>query len=967
MPRPFPRRPVPRALAAALAAVGPILQGCGGGGDGTTAPPSVTAPPAATPPSTTPPPAPLAVRLPVDTARPGAPLRVVVAGAPALVDGTLGGVALRLARQDDSTLVALVPEVPAGSQPLRLTVDGRTGGATVTVRDALAVPSPTAALEAALDATLAAYASPTPSAGFTATEWNAARAAADSVVRLARQRLAGASAAEQLAAARLVLALPVRPATTAVESGPLAGPLASPASLAYFHTFATAASPVFTVGCARAVGSATLSVGAYLGGLGALVAGAFVPGVNLLVAPFGAAVAFRAAPTVRTDVAALPEACAVAEGINVQALGATVFESGQAVAADLVLRARAMSGSDARSGAAAGVTGMVEEIHAAARGLPSAFGALVPTLPVRLGALPALPATARALSASAVRVVEVTPATVTLGASAGSDGRARLTATTTATAETPFTATLAHADDPALRTTVSGTVRPAAAVRVTVSPATATITGLQRTQRLTATVSGATDTTVRWSSSDPLIADVSPSGEVTSRASGTVTIRATSVADPARSGSATITVVSGIAVTLSPANARIAIGRTGRFVHAVTGTDDVRVRWSSSNPAVASVTEAGDVTGVALGTTTIRITSVADPSASATASLLVTSDAIAVTVTPSSATMSIGESRTFGATVSGTTVQGVTWSSSNSAVAFVDQAGRVTARANGTATITARSNHDVSKFGTATVTVGASAPGTPSGVTRLTSGVVVTISGSEGSERLFVITVPPNAARLEVKSIGGVGDLDLFVSRAAPPTPSSYNCASEGSNNTELCSIANPTAEEWYVLVLGFEPFSGATLTATVTLDGGTTPTSPTSPPPAGAPTSDASCAAYWRPILVNNGPSWRLVRLFIEGEDHHAPRDYADRNYLRFPTDGSSRWTYSFFTGGVQVYNDGQPFGFRYDTTYLRGASCVLSYVNQLGQPGQIALIGYASGELRLGWADPQGNLLYDWYWARR
>ena len=54
--------------------------------------------------------------------------------------------------------------------------------------------------------------------------------------------------------------------------------------------------------------------------------------------------------------------------------------------------------------------------------------------------------------------------------------------------------------------------------------------------------------------------------------------------------------------------------------------------------------------------------------------------------------------------------QGVTWSSSNAEVALVDEAGLVTAIAEGTAVVTATSSADSSKSASCTVTVTASAP-----------------------------------------------------------------------------------------------------------------------------------------------------------------------------------------------------------------------------------------------------------------
>ncbi len=133
----------------------------------------------------------------------------------------------------------------------------------------------------------------------------------------------------------------------------------------------------------------------------------------------------------------------------------------------------------------------------------------------------------------------------------------------------------------------------------------------------------------------------------------------------------------------------------------IPGTD---VFWSVQNPNIATVSNAGVVTGVALGSTQVAA-SVNGKSGIAT--ITVSPAAVAtVTVTPSPLPMSVGQTTQLAATVkdqNGTVVTNrvVTWTSSNPAVAAV--AGDVvTGVATGTATITATSE---GKSGTASVTV----------------------------------------------------------------------------------------------------------------------------------------------------------------------------------------------------------------------------------------------------------------------
>ena len=116
------------------------------------------------------------------------------------------------------------------------------------------------------------------------------------------------------------------------------------------------------------------------------------------------------------------------------------------------------------------------------------------------------------------------------------------------------------------------------------------------------------------------------------------------------------------------------------------------VTWSSSNQAVAAVSADGVVTAVSAGTATITVTTV-DGGFTDSAIVTVSDTAVPVTgvsLNESNLNIFVGGNRTLLATVmpSGATNQNVTWSSNNTGVATVSQAGEVTAIAPGTATIT---------------------------------------------------------------------------------------------------------------------------------------------------------------------------------------------------------------------------------------------------------------------------------------
>lgn len=256
-------------------------------------------------------------------------------------------------------------------------------------------------------------------------------------------------------------------------------------------------------------------------------------------------------------------------------------------------------------------------------------------------------------------------------------------------------------------------VRQVPVASVSVTPSSSAIAAGQ-TVTLSATTLDATGNVlpgriVGWSSSDNAIATVSSGGVVTGVSPGNVTITASS---EGQSGTATVTVgaVPVATVTISPPQANITVGQVVSLVatpkdasgQVLTGRT---VSWSSSSPAVATVSSTGDVTGVSVGGAVITAT-IDGVMASATVNVSQV-PVSSVTVAPGTASVAAGQSVTLGATTrdaAGNILTGrvVTWTSSATSVATVSAAGVVTGVAPGTATITATSE---GQSGTATVTV----------------------------------------------------------------------------------------------------------------------------------------------------------------------------------------------------------------------------------------------------------------------
>jgi len=95
---------------------------------------------------------------------------------------------------------------------------------------------------------------------------------------------------------------------------------------------------------------------------------------------------------------------------------------------------------------------------------------------------------------------------------------------------------------------------------------------------------------------------------------------------------------------------------------------------------------------------------------------------------------------------------------------------------------------------------------------ELQPGEAVTVSGSQGQELHFYMEVPANASQLSFDMSGGSGDADLYVRYGAEPTTSNWDCRPYRWGNDESCSFDNPQEGTWYVMVRGYESFSGVSL-----------------------------------------------------------------------------------------------------------------------------------------------------------
>ncbi len=222
-------------------------------------------------------------------------------------------------------------------------------------------------------------------------------------------------------------------------------------------------------------------------------------------------------------------------------------------------------------------------------------------------------------------------------------------------------------------------------------------------------------------------------------------------------------------VTVSPASATLDPNDTQQLTATVDATPasaDKSVTWSSSDPSVATVSESGLVTAVAQGTATITATSNLDNTKSGTCSVTVNAPAAPIPVTAialnkSTTNIAIGDSETLTiiyTPAEANTGKAVTWTSSNTSVATVDNSGKVIGVTVGTATITATSTTDASITASCAVTVQA-----------------VAVTG---------VSINPTSANLQ---IGGSTDLTYTIL----PANATDKSVSWSSSNTSVATVNN--------------------------------------------------------------------------------------------------------------------------------------------------------------------------------
>ncbi|MBK9042687.1 MAG: hypothetical protein IPN97_05685 [Saprospiraceae bacterium] len=177
-----------------------------------------------------------------------------------------------------------------------------------------------------------------------------------------------------------------------------------------------------------------------------------------------------------------------------------------------------------------------------------------------------------------------------------------------------------------------------------------------------------------WTSLHPSVANISPSGTVNAVAPGVASLRFTNSLGCITSQDLSVVVNDKPAILLDGPNS-ICPGETTQILPSTGGT------WSSSNIGIASISNAGQITGVASGTARFVFTSTFSGCISDSSVVVTIKPASAVSITGSNV-ICVGNQTTLSPTIGGM------WVSNHPAIASVNNQGIVTGISNGTATFT---------------------------------------------------------------------------------------------------------------------------------------------------------------------------------------------------------------------------------------------------------------------------------------
>ncbi|MCR5215852.1 MAG: Ig-like domain-containing protein [Lachnospiraceae bacterium] len=209
----------------------------------------------------------------------------------------------------------------------------------------------------------------------------------------------------------------------------------------------------------------------------------------------------------------------------------------------------------------------------------------------------------------------------------------------------------------------------------------------------TTTTDTATDKSITWKTGNSAVAVVDENGRVTGTGLGKTTITALAADGGGASAVCEIQVINPItALSLAPTTLNMIQDDTYIVSASITPSDATvkSLDWTTTNSAVATVDNDGEITAVGGGKCRIIATTKDDTNLSAYVTVYVTAktNATAITLNSTAITIDIGEVRKLNAiTTPSKITEELGWYSSDTGLVTVDNNGNVTGIAEGTATV----------------------------------------------------------------------------------------------------------------------------------------------------------------------------------------------------------------------------------------------------------------------------------------
>ena len=317
--------------------------------------------------------------------------------------------------------------------------------------------------------------------------------------------------------------------------------------------------------------------------------------------------------------------------------------------------------------------------------------------------------------------------------------------------------------------------------------------GDNTTLTATLTPENATNKNITWKSSNTSVVTVE-NGTITAKSVGNATITATTE-DGGKTATCSITVkentISVTGISLDKSSIVMKEGNKATLIATITpeNATNKNVTWKSSNTSVVTV-ENGTITAKSVGNATITATT-EDGGKTATCSVTVKENTISVTgisLDKSSIEMKEGDKATLIATITpeNATNKIITWKSSNSTVAIVEN-GVVTAKRAGGATITA-TTEDGNK--TASCNILVMTNNIPVESVSLNHNQVEMIKGD--TFKLIATVLPENASNKSIfwkSEDNSVVKFQNGIMHAVNPGATTVSVTTEDGGKTATCNV----------------------------------------------------------------------------------------------------------------------------------------------------------------------------------